>query len=217
MSFCIVKDHPSLLKYVEHLQAKNSDALGFLPRCVFEKAAEAGRIFLGLLNGSPAGYIIAGSGFQGILRRKQCCIQYDARRRLYGAMLVAAVEQYGEDLGCTQSIVHCASDLEANDFWQSLGYILVGTQPSGAGRKYKRHHINIWHKPLFPAVPATAWKNGRPRIYESHAARQRAYEARKRLNPGHLSSYGDVSSASDGHLPSDRDCGHLPSDRIVLA
>src|SRR5947209_6612821 len=100
MSFAIVKDHPGLLKYVESLQAKNSNALGFLPRVVFEQAAEAERIFLGLLNGEPAGYILAGSGYRGLLRCPQVCVEYDARRRLYGAMLVAAVEQYGESIGC---------------------------------------------------------------------------------------------------------------------
>lgn len=81
MNFAIVKSHPDLLKYVESLQAKNSEALGFLPRIVFEREAEKGRLFLGLLNGVPCGYILAGSGFQGILRRWQVCIQYDARRR----------------------------------------------------------------------------------------------------------------------------------------
>jgi hypothetical protein len=96
VNFSIVKSHPDLLKYVESLQAKNSDALGFLPRIVFERAAEAGQLFLGLLDGCPCGYILAGSGFQGILRRKQVCIQYDARRRLYGAMLVAAVDGAGQ-------------------------------------------------------------------------------------------------------------------------
>lgn len=178
MSFAIVKDHPSLLKYVESLQAQNSDALGFLPRQVFERAKEARQLFLGLLNGEPCGYILAGSGFQGILRRWQVCIQYDARRRLYGAMLVAAVEKYGEDLGCVKSIVHCASDLEANDFWQSVGYVLTGTEESGLSRKYKRRCINVWSKPLFPAIVATAWKTGRPRIYASNAERQAAWRDR---------------------------------------
>jgi hypothetical protein len=65
MTFTIVREHPDLLTYVESLQAKNSDALGFLPRSVFECEAELGRIFLGLLNGEPCGYILAGSGWQG--------------------------------------------------------------------------------------------------------------------------------------------------------
>jgi hypothetical protein len=181
MSFIIVKEQPALLKYVESLQAKNSDALGFLPRVVFERAAEVGQLFLGLLNGEPCGYILAGSGFQGTLRCWQVCIQYDARRRLYGAMLVAAVEKWGEDQGCIQSVVHCASDLEANEFWQIVGYRLIGTAESGEARKPRRNHINVWSKPLFPAIPATAWKNGRPRVYASNAERQAAYRARLAL------------------------------------
>jgi hypothetical protein len=55
-NFSIVKDHPSLPKYVESLQAKNSDELGFLQRRVFEQGQEAGRLFLGLMNCSPCGW-----------------------------------------------------------------------------------------------------------------------------------------------------------------
>jgi hypothetical protein len=180
-NFCIVKSHVDLLKYVESLQAKNSDALGFLPRVVFEQGVEAGRLFLGLLNGNnPCGYILAGSGYRGLLRCPQVCIPYDARRRLYGAMLVAAVEQYGESIGCFRRVVRCGSDLESNAFWDSLGYHFVGTDESGEARKYKRSHINLWVKPLFPAVVATAWVNGRPRIYASDADRQGAYQMRRR-------------------------------------
>ena len=61
----IVTSHPDLLKYVEYLQAQNSNELGFLPRNVFESAAEAGRIFLGLLDGDPCGYMLAGTGYRG--------------------------------------------------------------------------------------------------------------------------------------------------------
>ncbi len=180
MNFTIVKSHPDLLRYVESLQSKNSDELGFLPRRVFEQGTEAGRLFLGLLNGEPCGYILAGSGYRGLLRCPQVCIQYDARRRLYGAMLVAAVEQYGESIGCFRRVVRCGSDLESNAFWESVGYSLVGTDESGTARKYKRPHINLWVKPLFPAVIATAWVNGRPRIYASDADRLRAWRKRKR-------------------------------------
>jgi len=178
MNFCVVKDHPSILKYSEDLQGKNSDELGFLPRCVFERGMNTGRLFLGLLNGEPCGYVIAGTGFQGVMRCHQVCIQFDVRRRLYGWMLVSAVEQYGESLGCTSIQLRCGSDLPANDFWKSLGYAAVGAKESGETRKARRPHLNIWSKPLFPSVPATIWKNGRPRIYLSNADRQRAYRQR---------------------------------------
>jgi GNAT superfamily N-acetyltransferase len=180
MDFTVVQSHPELTRYVTDLQAKNSDALGFLPRVAFEQGAEAGRLFLGLLNGQPCGYIFAGSGYRGILRRKQVCIQYGVRRRLYGAMLVAAVEAYGEDLGCHTSVVHCASELEANEFWESVGYRLSGTVPCGLARRYKRHCLNVWVKPLHPTRVVTEWQMGRPRVYASNADRQKAYRDRRR-------------------------------------
>lgn len=175
----IVKDHPDMLLYMEWLQSKNSDALGFLPRMAFEQHLEAGRAFLGLLNGSPCGYIIVGSGYRGVLRCWQVCIQYDTRRRLYGAMLVAASEEYGESLGCTVSVVHCASDLAANEFWADMGYMLAGAERAGESRRHCRH-INIWHKKLTPSWVATHWDNGRPRIYPTNAARQAAYRLRQK-------------------------------------
>jgi hypothetical protein len=95
-------------------------------------------------------------------------------------MLVAAVERYGESIGCFRRVVRCGSDLESNAFWESVGYHFVGTDESGEARKYKRSHINLWVKPLFPAVVATAWVNGRPRIYASNAERQQAYCERRR-------------------------------------
>jgi GNAT superfamily N-acetyltransferase len=177
--FAVVTVHPALVKYAVSLQAQNSNALGFLPACVFERGAEAGQLFLGLLNGEPCGYVLAESGYRGIMRCRQTCIRYDARRRLYGAMLVVAVEKYGEDLGCWRKVVRCASDLDANEFWRSMGYTLVGTEPCGQSRKRYRSHINIWHKVLHPTKVVTKWKNGRPRVYASNAARQKTYRQRR--------------------------------------
>jgi GNAT superfamily N-acetyltransferase len=178
MNFTIVKSHPDLLAYVTALQAKNSDALGFLPSVVFERGVEVGRVFLGLLGGQPCGYILAGTGFQGTLRCYQVCVPYDARRRLYGAMLVAAAEEFGESLGCAQISLRCGSELPANEFWRSLGYQCAVTHESGAARKARRFHINEWTKTLFPSFLAEAWKNGRPRVYATNAERQRAYRKR---------------------------------------
>ena len=79
-SFTIVRSHPALLKYVEHLQAQNSDALGFLPRRVFEQSTESGRLFLGLLDGDPCGYMLLA---QGIVA---CC---DPRKSAFNMMHAA--------------------------------------------------------------------------------------------------------------------------------
>jgi len=144
-SFAIIKEHPSLIAYVDSLQRANVDALSFYPKCVFEREAENGRLFLGLLNGEPCGYIYVGSGAKGNLRCHQVCIQYDARRRLYGAQLVVAAEEYGLSFHCTRLTLRCGFDLDANQFWKNLGYTCVSTEPGGIRRM---RTINIWVKQL---------------------------------------------------------------------
>jgi len=144
--FVIVKTHPNLLVYVDSLQKKNAEALSFYPKQVFEREAEKGRIFLGLLNGEPCGYIYVGA--KGLdVKCHQVCIQYDARRRLYGAALTQALEDYAE--GTYSITLRCGFDLDANQFWESLGYRCVDVQDGGIRRMRK---INVWRKQLMPML-----------------------------------------------------------------
>lgn len=142
VDFAIVQTHPDLLVYVDSLQKKNAEALSFYPKQVFEREAEKGRIFLGLLNGEPCGYIYVGAA-GGDVKCHQVCIQYDARRRLYGAALVQALEDYAE--GSLSITLRCGFDLDANQFWQSLGYRCISVQDGGIRRMRK---INVWRKQL---------------------------------------------------------------------
>lgn len=140
--FSIVTVHPDLILYVDSLQRKNAECLSFYPRCVFEREAEKGRIFLGLLNGEPCGYLYVGA--RGLdVKCHQVCIQYDARRRLYGAQLVNAMEEYAR--GAQTLTLRCGFDLDANTFWAEMGYTCVAIQPGGVRRMRK---INIWRKDL---------------------------------------------------------------------
>ena len=140
--FVIVQTHPNLLIYVDSLQKKNAENLSFYPKQVFEREAEKGRIFLGLLNGEPCGYIYVGAK-GGDVKCHQVCIQYDARRRLYGAALVQALEDYAD--GSYSIMLRCGFDLDANQFWGSLGYRCIDVQDGGIRRMRK---INVWRKPL---------------------------------------------------------------------
>ena len=140
--FEVVKTHPDLILYVDALQKKNAEALSFYPRAVFEREAKNGRIFLGLLNGEPAGYLYVGAT-GGDVKCHQVCIQYDARRRLYGAALVQAMEDYAE--GSFSITLRCGFDLEANRFWSGLGYSCIAIQDGGIRRMRK---INVWRKQL---------------------------------------------------------------------
>jgi hypothetical protein len=146
--FVVLQQHPSMISYIDGLQKKNAEALSFYPRQVFEREQEKGRLFLGILNGEPCGYLYVGA--QGIdVKCHQVCIQYDARRRLYGAAIVAVMEQYATEGKASSITLRCGFDLEANDFWKSLGYQVVAHQLGGVRRM---RTINVWRKQLAPEL-----------------------------------------------------------------
>lgn len=146
--FAIVQTHPRLIEYVDGLQRKNAEALSFYPRQVFEREADKGRVFLGLLNGEPCGYIYLGAAATDV-KCHQVCIQYDARRRLYGAALAVAMEDYADRAGASSITLRCGFDLDANDFWQTLGYGVIAHQAGGIRRL---RTINVWRKELQPGL-----------------------------------------------------------------
>jgi len=147
--FVVVQQHPEMLKYIDALQKKNAEALSFYPMAVFEREADKGRLFLGLLNGEPCGYLYAGAQTDKDVKLHQVCIQYDARRRLYGAMIAAVMEQYATDGNATSVTLRCGFDLEANDFWSALGYVCIAHQIGGVRRM---RTINVWRKWLRPEL-----------------------------------------------------------------
>lgn len=146
--FVIVKDHPQMLTYIDMLQKKNAESLSFYPKQVFEREKENGRLFLGLLNGEPSGYLYVGAA-GGDVKCHQVCIQYDARRKLYGAMLALCMEQYAKDSQSNSITLRCGFDLDANMFWNDLGYNVIKIVDGGIRRMRK---INIWRKYLKPQL-----------------------------------------------------------------
>ena len=153
IDFVIVKEHPQLILFIDSLQKKNAEQLSFYPKQVFEREKENGRLFLGLLNGEPCGYIYVGAA-GGDVKCHQVCIEYDARRKLYGAMLVTALEQYAIDSHSNSITLRCGFDLEANNFWKSLGYQCIKVVDGGIRRNRK---INVWRKYLKPQLFEQVW------------------------------------------------------------
>jgi hypothetical protein len=146
--FAVVTEHPSMIDFIDGLQRKNAEQLSFYPRQVFEREQSAGRLFLALLNGEPCGYIYAGAHGRDV-KRHQVCIQYDARRRFYGACLVQVLEAYANDGKASTVTLRCGFDIEANDFWKALGYGVVAVHNGGI-RRMRR--INVWQKQLLPEL-----------------------------------------------------------------
>jgi hypothetical protein len=133
------------LPYIVDLERKNKESLGFLPTMAISERVAKQTVFLGRLHGEPFGYLLF--DYQvGCVNVLQACIQYDVRRRLYGAQL------YGWALNQWQTPrvrLKCAADLESNLFWQSLGLICVAVVNGGKRRGRK---INIWNHFLDPGV-----------------------------------------------------------------
>ena len=142
--FIVVKEHPKMLLYIDMLQKKNAEALSFYPKVVFEREQLNGRLFLGLLNGEPAGYLYVGAA-GGDVKCHQVCIEYDARRKLYGAMLAIVMEQYARDSYSNSITLRCGFDLDANLFWKEMGYNVIKIVDGGVRRMRK---INVWRKYL---------------------------------------------------------------------
>lgn len=151
--FVIIKEHPDMLLYVDSLQRKNAEALSFYPKQVFEREQKNGRLYLGMLNGEPCGYIYVGAA-GGDVKCHQVCIEYDARRRMYGAMLVLALENYANASLSNSITLRCGFDLEANKFWKELGYNCIAVKQGGVRRMRK---INVWRKYLQPQMFEPEW------------------------------------------------------------
>lgn len=151
--FVIVKEHPSMLIFIDYLQRKNAEALSFYPNQVFEREQSNGRLYLGILNGEPCGYIYVGAA-GGDVKCHQVCIEYDARRKLYGAMLVIAMENYAIQSSSNSITLRCGFDLDANKFWKELGYNCIAVLDGGVRRMRK---INVWRKYLKPQMFEPVW------------------------------------------------------------
>jgi hypothetical protein len=171
LDFVVVQTHPSMIDYIDGLQRKNAEALSFYPRQVFEREQQKGRLFLGMLNAEPCGYLYVGAASGKDVKCHQVCIQYDVRRRLYGAAIVAVMEQYAIDSMAASITLRCGFDLDANEFWGSLGYACIAHQVGGVRRM---RTINVWRKQLRPelfetleiepavgAVDASVWRRNR--------------------------------------------------------
>jgi GNAT superfamily N-acetyltransferase len=146
--FIVVQTHPNMLIYIDMLQKKNAEALSFYPKQVFEREQEKGRLFLGLLNGEPCGYLYVGATGKDV-KCHQVCIEYDARRKLYGAQLIAVMEDYAIEGNSSSITLRCGFDLDANQFWKDMGYNVIMHQTGGVRRM---RTINIWRKQLTPEL-----------------------------------------------------------------
>lgn len=131
-------------------EERTNESLGFSPTQTYQREAEAGKIFVGFLNGQPCGYVYAGAMIPGKdLKVFQACLEFDIRRSLHGTAIIAHVVALATAAGCTGVTLRCGFDLAANAFWEAIGFYVYAYRPGGLRRG---RILNCWRTDLGPVL-----------------------------------------------------------------
>lgn len=141
------------LKFVDSLQRKFANCVGFLPKVAIENLTEAGHVRLAMQNGDGAGYILSRPRlrWQPAMRSiTQACVAMDAQRRSHGLALLATIEAESRRNGLLAIQACCAVGLDSNEFWRAAGFLpIVHMRPANV----RGREIICWRKPLSNMLP----------------------------------------------------------------
>lgn len=121
------------LAFVLHGHKKDSDALGFLPRCTIQRYADLGWISFARINGELCSFCVFGIHKKGLKIYQIWTIQ-DCRRLAAAAAALGLAHDKAEAAGKKISSAWVAEDLGARYFWEAVGYELIGLRSGGTSR-----------------------------------------------------------------------------------
>lgn len=143
----------ALIDYADHLQRQLREEVGFLPRIALHEYWQRGQITPAFENNVLAGYLLFYDGRSGNRPRRrpdhlhihQAAIQYDAQRRMHGTRLVRDLIEHAQHHRFTTIGAWVATDIPANEFWNSIGFQHIASRIGGT----KRNRIhNLWIRKL---------------------------------------------------------------------
>ena len=136
------------LKAIDSLRRADQEAVGFIPASRYESEIQrsCGTILAMTENDDLVGYAYWTRGWP-IARIQQLVVRPDARRRERATALVEAVadeakRHYRYGISC-----RCRVDLEAIEFWKSIGWREIAIEQSG-----RRGPVIRFYKELTPAL-----------------------------------------------------------------
>jgi hypothetical protein len=135
------------LPFIDALQKQHSDRVGFMQTAALRAKIEAGQVLIACADGAPEplGYVM---GADRYFKRDDVGIIYQlnvapGRQRGYiGATLLAAMFERAA-YGCRLFCCWCAQDIEANRFWEAMGFVPLAYRAGSAGKS--RVHI-FWQR-----------------------------------------------------------------------
>lgn len=110
-----------VLKFVLSEARRGRESIGFIPKAEYAKAAASGRLTLCVGNDDLLGFLLRGV-WRNKARIHQLWMRADARRHLYGSLLVSEYLADATHNGCQLIACNCANDLDAMLFWPSMGF-----------------------------------------------------------------------------------------------
>lgn len=153
--------------FVVNLQKRFSNQIGFLPRAALTEAIGRNLIAVAVENGTPAGYMLIRPAAQhqpwcaSII---QAAVELDAQRHSHGRNLLAHLLKRANRVHVIQA--WCRSDLEANAFWQQMGFSQVALLERQSARKksmvlYRKALTNEGRKYIFELPKRAGWRAAR--------------------------------------------------------
>jgi N-acetylglutamate synthase-like GNAT family acetyltransferase len=143
------------LSFVDALQRRFANCLGFLPIQALESYLSKGRVKLVYENDEPAGYILGQTHLacsSHVMPLTQTAITFELQRQQHGLVLVQSA--IDEAIAAGRSIVQawCRVDLEANHFWRAAGFTAVAIRRPKTTRQQP---LVLWRRSLNKLGDAT--------------------------------------------------------------
>ena len=152
-------DDKADFRFIDDLQKANVKKLGFMYRQALENYIKRGDVLIAEtmppfgsdgkpipgVRGTPLGYCISRDKYfkrEDVGVVYQLAVKETKRRSLIGAMLVQATLEHAA-YGCKLFCCWCAQDLDANHFWESIGFVPLAFRTGS--EKSSRIHI-FWQK-----------------------------------------------------------------------
>lgn len=150
------------LKFVDALQKKHANAVGFLPKIAIETLITQGAMRIAGENDDPAGYILSRPRlrWQPLMRSiTQAAVAMDAQRRHHGLAMLAQIATESRHAGLVAIQACCAVGLDSNEFWKAAGFLPVcHMRPANV----RGREIICWRLPLTSTLPI--WFAQPPRL-----------------------------------------------------
>jgi ribosomal protein S18 acetylase RimI-like enzyme len=132
---------PLTVKYMDMLQRRFPNEVGFYPLDTLQEALEIGRVVWAEDNNEPCGYLWFGPirGGHDIVMY-QAIIDYDSQRHHLGHGMVREMLDMGRAKGATGARARVASNSDSNAFWQAIGFYCTRVTEGGRKRRRKINH-----------------------------------------------------------------------------